>query len=76
MGFGPLQRAVPLADFARVHGGAHLLLGMVVMRAHPLMVEKREQLAPVASQAFDQASGIGIVEGSGNDDFVKALDRS
>jgi len=39
------------------------------------MVEEREQPAPVAPRAFDQASGIGIVEGCGNE-FVKALMES
>ena len=48
------------------------MLGMVVIRAHPLMVEEREQFAPVATQAFDEAFGIGIFEGL-RDEFVKAL---
>jgi len=62
--------AILLADFARVHGAAHLLLGMVVMRAHALMVEEGKHLVAAAAQAFDEAIGIGILEGR-SDEFVK-----
>ena len=52
-----------MADFARMHGGAHLLVGVVVIGAHSRVVEEREQFAAVATQAFDEAFGVGIVEG-------------
>jgi len=61
-----------LADFAGVHGGAHRLPGMVVIRAHALMVEKGKHLVALAAQALDETLGIGILEGR-SDEFVKAF---
>ncbi|MEK7435798.1 MAG: hypothetical protein AAB150_02810 [Pseudomonadota bacterium] len=60
-----------MADFARVHSGAHLLLGMIVVRAGLLMIKESEHLVSVTTQALDDAFGIGIVRGSG-DELVEA----
>ena len=60
-----------MADFARMHGDAHLLLGVIIVWAYLLMVKESEHLFPVPTQALDEAFGIRIFNGA-RDELVEA----
>jgi hypothetical protein len=46
--------AISLTDLAAQNGFAHLLLGMVVIRAYAIVVQEGKQLIPVTTQPFDE----------------------
>lgn len=60
-----------MTDLAGVDGNPHLLLGMVVVGADGLVIEEGEHLVTVATQAFDEAFGVGVGPWGG-DELVEA----
>ena len=72
MGLGAVRGAVLLTDLAGEDGRAHLLFGVVVVGTDLVVVEKGEHLLAMAPQAFEEALGIGVVEG-GVDERIEAL---
>ena len=68
---GALGRTVLLTDLAGVDGDPHLLFGVVVVGTDALVIQEGEHLVTVAPQAFDEAFGVGVKPGGG-DELVQA----